>query len=100
MVEKVIWQAKAKSSLKAIVDYLNETFSPDVSEDFIDSVEIKINRICAQPKMGQQTDAVRNIYKTVLHRRTVIYYRYRPRKKQIELLVFWQTRQNPRRLKY
>ncbi len=42
----------------------------------------------------------KNIRIGILDKHTQIVYHYKPRKKQIELLLFWGMKQNPAKFKY
>ncbi len=40
-----------------------------------------------------------NIRSTLIHKRILLVYKHKPSKNEIDLLVFWNTHQNPQKLK-
>ena len=46
-----------------------------------------------------EIDLVKNTYKTIINKRIILYYYYRPLEKAIVLITFWNTQQNPKNLK-
>lgn len=54
--------------------------------------------LISNPRLGRKTGKRTNFRKTTINKRVVLYYQYKPRKKEIELLVFWNTQQDPDKL--
>jgi len=50
--------------------------------------------------MFKTSEKKKNIRKGFVTKHTSLYYRVKPRKKSIELLAFWDNRQNPKKFKY
>ncbi|HRI20110.1 MAG TPA: hypothetical protein PLA68_04130, partial [Panacibacter sp.] len=62
--------------------------------------EKKLINISNHPKLGSaRNKKYPNIRFTLVHKRVALIYRHKPHKEEIELLVFWNTLQNPRKLK-
>ncbi len=57
-------------------------------------VDNKIKLIVSSPKMFRLSGQRSNTYITGINKKTTLTYRYKPMKKQIELIVFWGM-QNP-----
>jgi plasmid stabilization system protein ParE len=102
MVEKIGWTVDALNSYNGIIAWLEKEWTPTEVAAFINKVNKKLSLISINPFTSRRSPKRQRakVFTTMIDRHTTLYYRYRPRKKQIELLVFWQTRQNPRRLKY
>lgn len=100
MVKEVVWTNKASDSYWKVIEYLEKEFGNKVVSDFVTAVHDKVELISSNPLLFRKSDSQKNIFITVIHKRLTLTYRYRPRKKRIELLVFWGTRQNPSRLRY
>ncbi len=53
-----------------------------------------------QPGIGSSRSSKHpNVRFTLVHKRVALIYRCKPLKKEIELLRFWNTYENPRKLK-
>lgn len=80
--------------------YLETMWSEKEIKQFALLTEQKIISISHNPGIGSSRNKKnKNIRHTVLHKRVSLIYRVNNRKKQIELLLFWNTWQNPSKLK-
>ncbi len=90
---KIIWSPEAFENYIDVVEYLLANWSAKAANDFIDIVESKIKLISSQPFIGaiaEKNSAVRSILLTQHNR--LYYEAFRDR---IELLIIFDTRQNP-----
>jgi plasmid stabilization system protein ParE len=100
MVYKVSWTLKALESYISNIRYLETKWTEREVKKFITTVEKKIKNLSSQPGIGSaRNKKQRNIRHTVIHKRVSLIYRYKPVKKEVELLRFWNTYQNPKKLK-
>ncbi|HYK46414.1 MAG TPA: type II toxin-antitoxin system RelE/ParE family toxin [Parafilimonas sp.] len=82
------------------VDYLKQNWTGKEVDKFIDLVEKKIHNLSNHPRLGvSRNKKYPNIRLTLIHKRVALIYRHKPAMNEIELLVFWNTSQNPRKLK-
>ena len=82
------------------MDYLAKKWTVREVKNFALTVEKKLLLLTKQPLIGSSKNyKQQNIRHTVLHKRVSLIYRINNRKKEIELLRFWNTYQNPARLK-
>jgi plasmid stabilization system protein ParE len=95
MVEKVVWTNKASKTYWQIIEYLYSEFGNEVVARFVTTVHNKIELIKSNPYLFRRSTSQKNVFITVIHKRTSLTYRYRPIKKRVELLIFWGTRMNP-----
>jgi plasmid stabilization system protein ParE len=58
---------------------------------FVLLVERKLQLLEVHPNLGRPTFQRKQVYKTLIHPRILLFYRVRPRLRQIELLSFWHT---------
>ncbi len=100
MVEKVIWMPAAIFTYRQSIEYLIEEWSGKYANDFIVLADKKIEFICINPEMSRRSRKMKMIFSVKINKRIRLYYRYRPLKKQIDLLLFWNSWQNPAKLKY
>ena len=100
MVQEIIWLKGARISFDHEISYLSENFSDKVVGKFIQLVFNKLDIIKADPKFGQPSNKRPIFFKTVINKRIILVYKYKPRNKAIELIVFWNILQNPKRLRF
>lgn len=100
MVYEVIWTIKAINSYGGNIEYLKSEWSQKEAQNFISVVEKKLAILSLQPYIGIPASVKKsNIRYTILNKRMSLVYRVKPRNKQIELILFWNTYQNPAKLK-
>lgn len=100
MVYQVIWTLKALESYVANMKYLERAWTEKEVKNFAALVEKKIKMLSGQPEIGSSRNKRQpHIRQTVVHKRVLLIYRVKPKKKEIELLLFWNTYQNPSKLK-
>lgn len=99
MVEKITWSKEAIHTFFQICDYVKGTWTIKEVEQFEYRVKERLNLIKSNPRLGNLTGNRPNIHKTLVHKKVLLIYRYKPIKKEIVLLNFWNTLQNPGKLK-
>jgi len=100
MVYEIVWQPTAIRTYIRNIEYLEETWTKKEVDYFIGLVEKKLESISRIPQLGTMTGRRKNVRKVVIHKRVILFYRHKPLKGEIELLLFWNTYQNPGRLKF
>ena len=91
----VKWLPEAEITYALVLEYLKENWTPKEVIAFIDRTDEVIGQIAKQPKSyiySKKKDA----YRAVITRQTSLYYRVNS--KEIELLVFWDNRQDLNKL--
>ncbi|SFQ17349.1 hypothetical protein [Parafilimonas terrae] len=89
MPSDIIWMPNAINSYIKIIRYLQTNWTQKEIENFQLLSEEKIARNYKNP----------NIRYTLIHKRVALVYRYNQIKNKIELLLFWNTSQNPKKIK-
>ena len=92
---KVIWTGKAKLSFYKIIEYLNKNWTQREINNFASEVQKAISQIGQNPLMFIASRKKKNIRKGFVNKRVCLFYRVNKRKRTIELLLFWDNRQNP-----
>ncbi len=100
MVLKIIWSPESLNTFLDTLEYVKTTWSDREAQDFSVLVNKKLELLLKFPRLGRRTRSVRNSYRTVIHKRITLVYHYKPRKKEIELVTFWNNWQNPNRLRH
>lgn len=91
----IIWSPRAKITYTSILEYLYEEWTIKELQAFIDRTEEVIKYINDNPSLyvySKEGDA----HKCVVVKQVSLFYRVKAN--YIELLVFWDNRQNPARL--
>lgn len=99
MVYKITWSSLAIKTYINNIEYLEAAWTEREVQNFIDAVKRRVILLSSNPYLGTLTNKRKNIRKSVIHRRVILFYRLQQTKKEIELIRFWATSQNPRRLK-
>lgn len=99
MVQKITWLPIAQTTFSETLAYLESNFSEREVQKFADRVQQKLLLVKANPRIGRRCNKP-GIYKTLVHKKLLLFYQYKPAKKEILLLAFWNTMQDPGRLKW
>ena len=100
MVYEVTWTDKAIDSYARNMLYLEKAWSQKEIQAFITALERKLDAISHHPRIGNPRNKKDlNIRFTILNKRVMLIYKIKSRKKQIELLLFWNTWQHPKKIK-
>jgi plasmid stabilization system protein ParE len=94
---KIVWTSIAKIQLIDILKYFNSrNKSSFYSQKLNKKVQTELNILILQPHIGKKTDAinVRGLY----IQNYIVFYEIN--EKHIIILSFWDTRQNPSKLKF
>jgi len=90
---QVIWSKKADITFQVIVDYIEAKFGKNAALKFI----IKVNRIVIsiqkQPLQYKASTSFFNVRKATINKQCSLYYEVNS--STIQLLYFWDNRQNP-----
>jgi len=97
---KISWTPTARRTYFKVLDYLTENWTRREVVNFINEVENLLNQITNNPEMFQASRKKKNVRKALITKHNTLYYRVKPRKKELELITFWDNRQNPNKLTY
>ena len=96
---KVYLSELAESKLLKLTEYLIEKWNLKVKNEFVAKLTEKINQIILQPDSCPRSKELNGLYKCVVTKQTTFYYRVNFKKKEIEIITLFDTRQNPSKLK-
>jgi plasmid stabilization system protein ParE len=96
---KAVLSELAESKLLLLAIYLTENWSLQVKNDFFKKLAIKVHQIESQPYSCIQSFEFKGLYKCVVTKQTIFYYRVSEKLQEIEIITFFDTRQNPNKLK-
>jgi plasmid stabilization system protein ParE len=91
----VIWSPTSRITYYQILEYLVEKWTVNELEAFIDRTEEIINLICDNPLLYPYSSNS-DTHRCVVVKQISLFYRIKTT--NIELLVFWDNRQDPSKL--
>jgi plasmid stabilization system protein ParE len=95
MAYQLVWAPEAVRSFESIIAYLQKDFTDKETARFVNTVNRKLLLIQLNPRISRTTSKASQRRRLVIHRRTLLFFRIQERKKQVELLYFFDTRQAP-----
>lgn len=99
MVYQIVWTHKALESYIGNIKYLEDVWTEKEVKTFVTTVQRKIEIISSHPFLGSHRNINKhNVRFTIINKNISLIYLVKTRKKQIELLLFWNTTQHPRKL--
>ena len=99
MVYEIVWTSKATGSYVNNLTYLEAAWTTKELNKFIVAVERKLTILSLQPYIGRPRNSKNhNTRITIVNKRISLIYRVKVRNKRIELILFWNTYQDPVRL--
>ena len=97
---KISWTPTARITYFKVLDHLAEKWTIREIKNFVDEVENILNQITVNPYMFEASRTNKNVRKGFVTKHNALYYRVKPRKKEIELITFWFNAQSPEKLTY
>lgn len=98
MSRRVNWTPESEKTFNQNLEYLANDWDNTIINDFLDRVEVVIEKIKSNPRLYPEHRAETRIHKCVIHERIVLYYKIVD-EDRIDLLTFWNTYQNPDKLR-
>ncbi|MGJ3234074.1 type II toxin-antitoxin system RelE/ParE family toxin [Marivirga sp.] len=92
----VKWLPEAELTYALVLEYLDENWTTKEIEKFIDRTDEVINFISQNPEQYFYLKK-KNSYRAVVTKHVSLYYKIQST--EIELLIFWDNRQDPEKLK-
>ncbi len=97
MAKIVSWTPEAQKTFEQIISYLEENWTLEDVIHLIDATDRVVNLILTHPRMFRKTN-IENVHEALVTSHNLLIYKvYDDR---IDLLIFWDTRQNPKKKKY
>jgi len=96
----IIWSLRALKSYFIVSDYLQNEWGTTVANKFSEDVERLFLVIKKDPHIFEASKKYKNVRKGFLTKHNMMFYRIKPRKKEIEILLFWDNRKDPKKRPY
>ncbi len=96
---KINWTERAWLTYEANIHYLQKHWTTKEISNFVLLVDKWITNLQPHPRTSTPRNKKHpNIRFSVVHKRVILIYKHKPLKNEIDLLVFWNTYKNPRKL--
>ncbi|TNE81614.1 MAG: type II toxin-antitoxin system RelE/ParE family toxin [Bacteroidetes bacterium] len=89
---EIRWTERAIESYNQVLAYLNENWPPSVTEKFIQNLKEKLELIQKGNVQFRYSPKL-SVHQVLITKHNLLFYRVYP--KRIDLVLFWDTRQNP-----
>jgi plasmid stabilization system protein ParE len=98
MPKRIIWSPLSEKDFANILTYLESGWGDKVVTHFIDLTDDFIYQISINPKQFPLIHKRKRVRKCVITKHNTLFYR--DRKEQIDILRIYDTRQDPKKLKF
>lgn len=95
-----IWTLRALKTYFKVSDYLQDEWGETVVKDFAEEVDRVLREIQDNPYMFKTSKKYKNVRKGFVTKHNTMFYRIRPRKKELEILLFWDNRRDDKKSPY
>ena len=95
MAYQLVWTRRAIQGYDSIVQYLEQTWTEKEVGNFILESEDFFELLIQYPSLLQRSHAYKNVYRGPMNKLTMITYRVKTRKREIEIINIRGTRQKP-----
>lgn len=87
MVPEITWSFDALNTYNSVIDYLQNEWTEKEVKNFANRTREKLKIIQLQPKIGRLVNKKLHIHRTLVHKKTTLFYRYRPNKKRDRIAI-------------
>lgn len=98
MSYSIFWTPEAEKTFNQNLDYLAIDRDTQVVDVFLDRVEAVLEQVRMNPLIFPAYRHFKDVHRCVIHERMILVYRIVDQE-TIHLLSFWNTRQDPGRLR-
>lgn len=98
MAYKVVWSPTADATFAQVIDYLSNNFSEKEIYHFVSLTDDIVQLISKNPFLFRSAAGV-NVREALVTPQTLLIYRVNESTKTIQIIAFFDTRQNPKKKK-
>jgi plasmid stabilization system protein ParE len=91
---KIIWSPEAEETFENVVSYLEENWTERETKKFILDAEKTFFLLTQNPFLFRGSEK-ENIYEALVGKQNLLLYQISETSRRVELLSFWDTRQDP-----
>ena len=96
MAKEIVWSLKAKSSFDSVINYLEKNWTEREIRNFVQRTHLLL-KLIASDKVRFRKSVKKNFHEVPVTKHNLLLYRIN--KDRIELILFFDTRQNPKKKK-
>jgi plasmid stabilization system protein ParE len=96
MAYKVIWAPKAIITFENVIDYLQSHWTEKQIKYFVERTDKTIHLISNNPYLFRGSEK-EDLHEVVITKHNILLYQVSVKERSIELLAFFDTRQNPKK---
>ena len=100
IIIEIVWTDSAKVTFDKIVEYLYKEWTEKEVEKFISRVTKMLETLKRYLEICRPSTKRKNVRIGIVNKHTQIVYHHMPQKKRIEILLFWNSKQDPSKFKY
>lgn len=93
MALEIVWTKRAETGYDNIINYLEVHFTEKEIRKFVRESNEFFDLLSEYPELLQKTGKQKNVHRGPINKHTIVTYRIKPRKKQIELINIRSSRQ-------
>lgn len=95
---KIKWSTLAEITFADEIDFILRKWNLVEADKFVSLVYDYLERLTTNPNIGI-FNSESNCYSIVISKQTTLYYKILESEKKVELILFWNNKQNPIHLK-
>jgi plasmid stabilization system protein ParE len=99
MAYQIKWTPRAEESYENNIAYLDKEWTEREIKKFVIAVDEKLKLIAVFPELFIETNKRKHIHRAIINKQITLFYRKSKKLRQVELLVFSDSRGNPSKLK-
>ena len=97
MPKTVYFSKRARNNLEKLLIYLETEWSLKLKNEFVKKLDRCVLQISNHPDSCPESEEFPGLFKCVVTKQTTLYYRIK--EKEIQVIAFYDNRQDPRTLK-
>jgi len=95
MALEIVWTPRAEKGFQSVITYLEENWTEREVQNFVRESFLFFDLLAAHPEILAKSAKQKNVYRGPMDNHNMLTYRFKPRKKQIELLNIRSFSQKP-----
>lgn len=95
MALEILWTTRAINGFEEIIEYIETHFTEREVGNFVKQSNDFFELLSQYPEMLERTGRQTNVFRGPLNKHTILTYRLKPRKGQIELINIRAARRKP-----
>ena len=95
MALTIVWTKRAEHGYDRIIKYLEKNWTEREIRNFLKETEQFFELLAQYPEILHRTSYHKNVYRGPINKHTMLTYRVKPRKNEIELINIRSSRKKP-----